>query len=52
VLKPRDRIKHLFDELDESYKKTVKLGDGKEIYVERKGRVVDQIGMVFELISD
>jgi hypothetical protein len=43
-------FKHLFDELDESYNKTVKLGDDKEIYVEGKGKLVDQIDMVFGLI--
>jgi GAG-pre-integrase domain len=35
-------FKHLFEDLDESYKKAVKLGDDKEIRVEGKGRVVVQ----------
>ncbi|KAJ4789254.1 polyprotein [Rhynchospora pubera] len=35
-------FKHLFEELDETYKKTVKLGDNKDIHVEGKGIVVVQ----------
>jgi transposase InsO family protein len=35
-------FKHLFDELDESYKKVVKLGDDKEIQVEGKGNIAVQ----------
>lgn len=45
-------FKRLFDELDESYKKSVKLGDDKEIHVEGKGRVVVQSSSNRQMLHD
>jgi hypothetical protein len=45
-------FKHLFEDLDESYKKAVKLGDDKEIRVKGKGRVVVQASHNTRVLHD